>query len=171
MDQSFHFDRIVQGPPPIYMGPLPRTWGVVPAPVVINMCGVFPDGPPSQHKVFALALHDLQEAEALPSRSAFEAFLDSIHVYAESTPTYWHCHAGLNRSGLALAAYLHRFHGMRISSAIALMRQRRSPLVLCNAVFERTLRSWYGGDDEQEFTSIDLDAWLVARTAGREDWR
>ena len=27
--------------------------------------------------MFALALHDLQEAEALPSRSVFEAFLDS----------------------------------------------------------------------------------------------
>ena len=109
MDHALQFDRIVDGPPPIFMGPLPRTWAVVPAPVVVNMCGVFPEGPPPRHTVFAIALHDIQEAEALPARAVFEAFLDGIHVHARSAPTYWHCHAGLNRSGLALAAFLSTF--------------------------------------------------------------
>lgn len=170
-DDSLAYDRIVEGPPAIFMGPLPREWSTVPAPVVINMCGVFPWGTPQDRTVFAVALHDIQEAEALPPRRVFEAFLDSIHVEASSRPSYWHCHAGLNRSGLALAAYLHRYHGMRISDAILHLRAERSPLVLCNALFEQTLRQWYGDADEQAFEPVDVQAWLSARTGGREDWR
>lgn len=170
-DETLVFDRIVKGPPPIYMGPLPADWSAIPAPVVINMCGVFPHGPPPSHEVFAIALHDVQEESALPARATFERFLASIHSAASKQPSYWHCHAGLNRSGLALGAYLHLYHGYRISDAIQTMRDRRSPLVLCNAQFEGALRRWYGEEDEQEFVPVDVDAWMRERTGGRGDWR
>ena len=170
-DEKLEFDRIVEGPPPIFMGPLPRSWSSVPAPVVVNMCGVFPWGAPDDHLVFAIALHDIQDEDALPPRLTFERFLEGIHSQAGKRPSYWHCHAGLNRSGLALGAYLHLYGGMRISDAISTMRERRSPLVLCNALFEATLRKWYGDDDEQEFVPVDIDKWLRERTGGREDWR
>ncbi len=170
-ESTLHYDKVVDGPPPIFMGPLPRSWSMVPAPVVVNMCGVFPYGPPPNHTVFCIALHDVQDPSSLPARVEFEAFLDGIQARARAEGSYWHCHAGLNRSGLALAAYLHRFHDMRISEAITLLRERRSPLVLCNSEFERALRRWYGDADEQVFEPVDIDAWLGARTGGREDWR
>ena len=83
---------------------------------------------------------------------------------ASTQGTYWHCHAGINRSSFAAAAYLHRHRGLRISEAITLIREKRSDMCLCNSLFEETLRAWYGEDDEQDFTPFDLDTYL------REKW-
>ncbi|MEQ1505686.1 MAG: dual specificity protein phosphatase family protein [Myxococcota bacterium] len=137
-------------PAALYMGALPPTWGHVPARVVVNLCGIYPSGNANRRVVHTLPLLDLLEEEAMPQRATVESFLDGVHAYAAHEPTYWHCHAGLNRSGLAVAAYLHRYRAMRISDAIASLRERRSPMVLCNSLFERRLREWYGGEDEQE---------------------
>ena len=49
-----------------------------------------------------------------------------------------HCQAGLNRSGLVAAQVLMR-EGYAPSEAIALLRDKRCPLVPCNQAFERWL--------------------------------
>jgi protein-tyrosine phosphatase len=53
-------------------------------------------------------------------------------------PTLIHCQAGLNRSGLVAALTLVR-GGMAPVDAIQLLREKRSPAVLCNPTFERWL--------------------------------
>jgi len=52
--------------------------------------------------------------------------------------TLVHCQAGLNRSGLVAALALIKM-GRSAKDAIALLRERRSPVVLCNPSFERWL--------------------------------
>jgi hypothetical protein len=161
------FHLVSEEPSPLYMGELPRRWEEVPTRVVVNLCGVFPVGEPYGRIVHGMALLDVLDPDLVPERATFEAFLDAVHVYAASEPTYWHCHAGLNRSGLAVAAYLHRYRGLRISDAIGRLRAARTPMVLCNSVFERTLREWYGEDDEQDFDVVSLDTWLAEHGGGR----
>jgi hypothetical protein len=51
------------------------------------------------------------------------------------------------------------------------MREVRTPLVLCNAHFESLLRTWYGEADEQDFTPVDVEAYLRERTGRRGGWR
>ena len=155
-------------PAPLFMGELPRRWDDVPARVVVNMCGVYPQGDSGGRIVHGMPLFDVLDPELMPDRRVLEGFLDSVHVHAANEPTYWHCHAGLNRSGLAVAAYLHRHRAMRISVAIRHMRQRRTSMVLCNGLFERRLREWYGGDDEQDFEVRTLDDYLAERDGRRE---
>jgi protein-tyrosine phosphatase len=46
-----------------------------------------------------------------------------------------HCQAGLNRSGVVTALALINL-GYTPTAAIELMREKRSPLVLCNEAFE-----------------------------------
>lgn len=50
-------------------------------------------------------------------------------------PTLVHCQAGLNRSNLIAATALVRA-GLEPEAAIALLREKRSPAVLCNRDFE-----------------------------------
>lgn len=50
-----------------------------------------------------------------------------------------HCQAGLNRSSFVMALALQQ-RGMSMDEAIALLREKRSPAVLCNQSFEDTLR-------------------------------
>lgn len=50
-----------------------------------------------------------------------------------------HCQAGLNRSSLVVARAL-MLEGMTAEEAITLLREKRSPAVLCNAGFEKYLR-------------------------------
>ncbi len=169
-DPQLSYHLIDDRPAAIFLGPLPRQWSDIPAPCVINMCGAYPNGEPEGLTVFAMPLLDVQERSAMPERAEFESFLASIHEKASVTASYWHCHAGLNRSSLALAAYMHLYRGYRISDAIEHIRARRSPLCLCNSLFEETLRGWYGDDDEQDFVPVDMNAWLTERTGGRSDW-
>jgi len=55
-----------------------------------------------------------------------------------SGPTLVACQAGLNRSGLVSALALIKM-GRTARDAIALLREKRSPFVLCNPSFERWL--------------------------------
>ncbi len=161
--------QLVHGDPqPLFMGELPLRWDEVPAPVVVNLCGVYPRGDPQGRLVHGLPLLDVLDRSLSPSKEVLERFLEGLHADVEGQPSYWHCHAGLNRSGLALAAYLHLYRGMRISEAIALLRRARSPMVLCNHVFEGLLRSWYGEPDEQAFQRVDLEAYLRERIGRRQ---
>jgi protein-tyrosine phosphatase len=52
--------------------------------------------------------------------------------------TLIHCQAGLNRSGLVAALALIKM-GRSAKDAIAILREKRSPFVLCNPSFERWL--------------------------------
>jgi hypothetical protein len=117
--------------------------------------------------VFGLPLMDVLDRTMSPKRSTLEAFLADVHLEAREAPSYWHCHAGINRSNLAAAAYLHLYLGFRISDAIALLRAKRTKMVLCNHVFEGLLRSWYGEPEEQAFQRFDMNAYLREREGRR----
>lgn len=56
-------------------------------------------------------------------------------------PTLVHCQAGLNRSGLVVAAFL-LDQGKSGEEAINMLREARSPAVLCNKSFEDWVLSW-----------------------------
>jgi protein-tyrosine phosphatase len=150
-------------PTPMYLGELPRRFEEIPARVVLNFCPVQAGGSPVRHVCLLLPMADTLDQGMLPSRSNFERHLHAAHPYAAAEATYWHCHAGINRSAMALAAYLHLYRGQRISAAIALLRRRRSDMVLCNSLFERTLREWYGDPDEQDFEPFSFETYLRGR--------
>lgn len=52
-----------------------------------------------------------------------------------------HCQAGINRSNLTAALALMKWKGVSADEAIALLRSKRSPLVLANPAFEKYLRN------------------------------
>lgn len=60
-----------------------------------------------------------------------------VHESCQDGPTLVHCQAGLNRSGLIAGAAL-TLDGYSPEAAIKLLRDRRSPAVLCN----RTFHDW-----------------------------
>lgn len=167
-ESNLDFDLVHTAPTPIFMGELPDDYAFAPADVIINACGVFPPLTVPAPTILTLPMLDTLELEYLPNRKQIEAFVAGAHVHVERGPTYWHCHAGLNRSGILLATYLHLYRGMRISDVITTLREKRSPMVLCNNVFERTLRTWYGGEDEQAFETFDLATYLRERVRRRE---
>ena len=69
-----------------------------------------------------------------------------VQTGVEKGKTLVHCQAGLNRSNLVAAGYL-MSTGMRAEEAIALLREKRSPLVLCNETFEKQLYEIQEGMD------------------------
>ncbi len=170
-DSQLDYHLISAEPAPLFMGELPRAYQDIPARVVVNLCGVYPVGEPFGRMVFSMPLLDALEPELCPKREELERFLDAVHHFAGTEASYWHCHAGINRSGLAVASYLHRHRGLRIGEAVATMRARRSPMVLCNSLFEGNLRGWYGTQEERGFEPFDMEQYLRERTAGKDDWR
>lgn len=64
----------------------------------------------------------------------FVALAQWVNVCRRSGPVLVHCQAGLNRSGLVAGLAL-VLDGMAPSEAVALLREKRSPAVLCNPVF------------------------------------
>lgn len=155
-------------PTPIYVGELPRSYSLVPAPVVINVCGVYPQVQAPVRVVLSLPFLDVPDVTMIPAKDEVERFLEGVHAHASDAASYWHCHAGINRSGFVAAAYLHLHRGMRIADAIETLRSKRSRMVLCNSVFERTLRQWYGRSDEQEFVPFSLEDYLSEARRHRE---
>lgn len=69
--------------------------------------------------------------------SVAEQVVDRLH---EGHKTLVHCQAGLNRSGLVAALALTKM-GYTAREAIDLLREKRSPVVLCNSTFEQWLLS------------------------------
>jgi protein-tyrosine phosphatase len=167
-EDALDYHLVSTEPTPLYMGELPPDYGDAPAPVIVNLCGVFPRNAPLGVVVLSLPMHDTLEAEFVPARADLERFLRAVDHFAVDGPTYWHCHAGINRSGLAVASYLHLYRDLTISQAIENLRLRRSGMVLCNSLFERTLRAWYGTASEQEFQPFSLEMWLRERQGARK---
>lgn len=167
VDDGLDHHLVHDSPHPLFMGELPRVWDDIPTPIVVNLCGVYPEGDPAGRVVFGMPLLDVLDRSLSPARDELERFLATVHDESGGQPSYWHCHAGLNRSGLAVAAYLHLYRGERIGDAIATLRERRSSLVLCNHVFEGLLREWYGDADEQEFTRVGMATWMREKNGRR----
>lgn len=157
------YNLISDAPAPLYIGELPLRWQDAPTPVLVNLCDAFPTGDPYGKVSFALPFRDVLDPASLPARADLERFLDALHPYASTTPTYWHCRAGINRSAMAAAAYLHRHRGMTITAAITLIRDRRGAMCLCNAVFEAALREWYGTAAERAFDPMPIEVWATER--------
>jgi protein-tyrosine phosphatase len=61
-----------------------------------------------------------------------------VNVCRTDGPTLVHCQAGLNRSSLVVARAL-ILDGMTARDAIDLVREKRSPVCLCNPSFEKWL--------------------------------
>lgn len=66
--------------------------------------------------------------------------VNSVEWGLENGKTLVHCQAGLNRSGL-VAAYTLMRRGYKAREAIDLLREKRSPLVLCNQTFVEQLHA------------------------------
>lgn len=82
---------------------------------------------------------ELYDSGSVPSEGALSELAVWVNEKRALGPTLVHCQAGLNRSGLVTALALIK-GGMTPDAAIALMREKRSPAVLCNKAFERWLR-------------------------------
>lgn len=81
------------------------------------------------------------DAEEVPDLS--EAVQKALHNWNFGKKCLIHCQAGLNRSGLVAAQVLTQSHCENAEEAIALLREKRCPLVLCNRTFENWLLSEY----------------------------
>ena len=69
-----------------------------------------------------------------------EPVLVTIHdKVSVGHPTLVHCHAGKDRTGLVLVAYLVRYHGLDVNEAIARVRAVR-PIAMSTPGYEATAR-------------------------------
>lgn len=82
----------------------------------------------------------------VPDQALLEELADWVNEKRLIGPTLVHCQAGLNRSALVTALALVRaklpLTAKTPSDAIALLRDQRSPAVLCNSAFERWLLAY-----------------------------
>lgn len=92
--------------------------------------------PLHDHQVYTEA--KMYDHAALPDAALVTALADYVNAVRQIGPVLVHCQQGWNRSGLITALALIR-DGMEPKAAIALMREKRSAEVLCNAVFEAWL--------------------------------
>lgn len=74
--------------------------------------------------------------DGIPEPYQLDGIIEVAEILVDEGPTLIHCQAGLNRSSLVAALLLVRL-GYTGRSAIELLRERRSPAVLCNKAFER----------------------------------
>lgn len=75
-----------------------------------------------------------------PDLEQLEAIARWVNTCRYQGPTLVNCQAGLNRSNLVAARAL-MLDGMSAQDAIALLREKRSPAVLCNPAFVEILES------------------------------
>lgn len=87
--------------------------------------------------IMQVRLYD--DASLPPDPEQVDAIARWVNVCSQFVPTLVHCQAGLNRSALVVARAL-ILNGMAPDDAIALLREKRSPAVLCNSTFESWLR-------------------------------
>jgi protein-tyrosine phosphatase len=104
---------------------------------VLNLYPWMPYHIPEGTEVLPVALLD---HGTLPDIAKLEELAAWVNEKSALAPTLVHCQAGLNRSGLVTTLALIR-RGMKPDDAIALIRAKRSPAVLCNQTFERWLRT------------------------------
>lgn len=83
----------------------------------------------------------MDDSPIVPDRKSLFDLARVTSAFCAKGKTLVHCQAGFNRSGL-IAGLALVLDGMAPVDAIALMRAQRSPLVLCNPVFENWLLSY-----------------------------
>lgn len=98
---------------------------------VLNLYPWGPAYPSDGVEVRPVRMYDAAET---PDPGQVGALVDWVVERMAEGPVLVHCQAGLNRSGLIAAMVLVR-EGMASRDAIALLREKRSPAVLCNATF------------------------------------
>lgn len=143
LDEDFHL--IVREPHPIYLGALPwKSYRKIPADVIFNFCGDIPDFG-TQKTTIIFPFLDSNNSEAIPDEEDILRFMNIASMYAKNGPTFWHCHAGINRSAFMLARYLYshdpNFEGASIDYIIDLIRRKRYDYCLSNEAFIHSLRS------------------------------
>jgi protein-tyrosine phosphatase len=85
-----------------------------------------------------MVLHRLEEVLAI------------IHAeVSDGQPTLVHCHAGKDRTGLALSAYLVRFHGLDVEEAISRVRAVQ-PIAMSAPGYEATARRFAEREQGQQ---------------------
>ena len=106
---------------------------------IVNLVSLYPWWEPYAIAKFQVhtRVHLNDELE-IPSEDRLYALARCVNAYRRYGPTLVHCQAGLNRSGLIAALALIE-SGMKAVDAIALLRKKRSPVVLCNRTFEEWL--------------------------------
>lgn len=80
----------------------------------------------------------MYDSSAMPAESALHDAADQVVAALATGKTLVHCQAGLNRSGLVAALALVKM-GRTAADAIALLREKRCEVVLCNSTFESWL--------------------------------
>lgn len=80
----------------------------------------------------------LYDSAEIPPESQLLVLAQTVNDLCAEGKTLVHCQAGLNRSGLVAGLAL-VLGGMAPADAIALLREKRCPAVLCNQTFERWL--------------------------------
>lgn len=88
-----------------------------------------------EHELKSFREFWLYDSVDISSPGELADIVDYVHGRAEDGPTLVHCQAGLNRSALIASLVLVK-RGRTPEDAIALLREKRSPAVLCNTVFE-----------------------------------
>ena len=88
----------------------------------------------------------MYDAHGTPDMDAASSLAKKVVAALDHGPVLVHCQAGLNRSGLITALALMHM-GRTADEAIRLLRDRRSPTVLCNRSFEQALRDFTFGDE------------------------
>jgi hypothetical protein len=83
---------------------------------------------------------EMYDAGEMPEIDQLHELADQVNTFLADGKTLVHCQAGLNRSNLVAALALIK-QGRAPADAIALLRSRRSPVVLCNETFEAWLLS------------------------------
>lgn len=101
---------------------------------------------------------ELYDSSDMPSTEHLEELADWVNARRKEGPVLVHCQAGLNRSGLVAGLALVRSGG-EPHDVINMMREKRTPLVLCNEAFEEFLLNYNNdtlapyeneGDDEMD---------------------
>lgn len=78
---------------------------------------------------------EMYDVGSMPDIDQLNEIADKLNEYLEEGKTLVHCQAGLNRSNLVSALALIK-QGRSPEEVIALLREKRSPMVLCNQTFE-----------------------------------
>lgn len=82
---------------------------------------------------------ELYDSAVIPDERQLHDVARIINAFRAKGKTLVHCQAGLNRSALTAGLAL-ILEGMKPADAIALLREKRSPAVLCNKAFAKWLR-------------------------------
>lgn len=92
--------------------------------------------------------HDIDSLLVVKMYDSLDQSIEQVRTIAEwvnvckkSGPVLVHCQAGLNRSSLVAAISL-ILDGKTPDEAINLLREKRSPAVLCNPAFEQYVRGY-----------------------------